>query len=151
QEGETSMSNVKRWIAVGLVAGVLGFGAAPAMASSGSAATAATPAVHQPVHGVTQVGLINAVLNVRHTLNPVRALNIKNVKVVYVRHSLYDVINHSRILSNHVLVLKRFLNKCGGVSCNNILAALNQDHISVKRVLALRVLSGNTVRVFVKK
>jgi hypothetical protein len=145
------MSNVKRWIAVGLVAGTLGFGAAPAMASSGAAATAAAPAVHQPAKGVTQVGLINAILNVKHTLNRLKALNIKNVKVVYVRRSIYKVINHSTVLSNHVLVLKRFLNKCGGVSCNNILAALNQDHISISRVLALKILSGNTVRVLVKK
>lgn len=145
------MSNVKRWLAVGLVAGTLGFGAGPAMASSSATAVAAAPAVHQPGQNVTQLGLVNAILNVRHTLNRVRVLNIKNVKIVYVRHSIYKVINHSRILNRNVVKVQKFLNNCAILSCDNILSALNQNHISVKRVLALKILSGNTVRVFVKK
>ena len=145
------MSNMKRWMAAALVAGTLGFGAAPAMASSASATAAKTAAVQSPHHGVTQVGLINAILNVKHTLNRLKALNIKNVKIVYVRHSIYKVVNHSPILSRDVVTLQKFLNKCGGVSCNNILSALNQDRISIKRVLALKILSGNTVRVLVNK
>ena len=142
------MHNVKRWLAVGLVAGTLGFGAAPALASS--SATAAAPA-HQASPGVRQIGLINAILNVKDSLNRLRVLNIKNVKIIYVKHSVYNVVHHNRILNRNVLKLQRFLNNCTVVSCNNILSALNQDNIVIRRVLAVNILSGNTVKVFVKK
>ena len=98
------------------------------------------------------VGLVAAVVQVDRTLNNVSVLSdIGEINIVNVEDSLNNlqVLNNSPILSDNVVTLQDFLNNCTVASCFEISNFLNNNNVNVQDVIAIEVLSGGDINVFV--
>lgn len=129
--------DVRRSAVAAVSAAVLGLSAAPAIAAPNQAAGAA--------------GVVAAVVQVDRTLNNVSVLsNIGEIKVVEVSDSLNNVLNRSPILSNNVVTIQDFLNNCTVASCIEITDFLNDNNVAISDVVAVDVLSGGDITVYVQ-
>lgn len=116
---------------------VIGLGAAPAFAAPDQVGGAA--------------GVVAANVQVDRTLNDLTVLsNIGEIKVVEVSDSLNNVLNRSPILSNNVVTLQDFLNNCTVLSCIEISNFLNNNDVALTDVVAVDVLSGGEITLFVQ-
>lgn len=113
--------------------------------------TLAAPAIAAPSptnQSGGAVGVIAAVVQVDDTLNDLSVLSPggdQNIEVVTVKNSLNNVLNNSPILSNNVITLQGFLND------NTVLTDfLNDNNILITDVVAVDVLSGGDIVVFVR-
>src|SRR5205085_1502923 len=116
-------------------------------------ATAAPQATRTPAapasSEIGQQGIINLILNVKHTLEKIRVLNhVKSIRVITIDHSLNKVINHSDVLSHKVVVLHHFLKNCNVLSCFTIDRFLNKNHVRIGEIVAIELLSHNRIRLF---
>jgi hypothetical protein len=94
-------------------------------------------------------GIINLILDVRHTLEKIRILNhVKSIRIITIQRSLNRVINKSDILSHRVLVLHHFLRNCDVVACFKIQDFLNKNNVKVGDIVAVEVLSNDNIRLF---
>lgn len=93
-------------------------------------------------------GVVAAVVQVDDTLNEISVLSPggdQNIEVVTVKDSLNNVLNNSPILSNNVITLQNFLNN------NTVLTNfLNDNDILITDVVAVDVLSGGDIVIFVQ-
>lgn len=93
-------------------------------------------------------GVVAAVVQVDDTLNELSVLSPggdQNIEVVTVKDSLNNVLNNSPILSNNVITLQNFLNN------NTVLTNfLNDNDILITDVVAVDVLSGGDIVIFVQ-
>ena len=138
---------LKRTLATVAMAGLIAGGAAAGTASAapGPTRAPAAPAV-QPAG--TQ-GVINAILNVKKTLDKIRILNhVHSIRIVSINRSLNKVINHSDVLSHKVVVLHHFLRNCNVLACFSITNFLNHNHVSIGDIVAVKLLSNDTIRLF---
>jgi hypothetical protein len=97
-------------------------------------------------------GLVAAVVQVNDTLNDLQVLSdIGEINIVRVEDSLNNlrVLNNSPILSNNVVTVQDFLNNCTVVSCIEITNVLNNNNVVVSDVVAIEILSGGDIDVFV--
>jgi len=141
-----AMKRMKRGLATVAIAGLLtgGAGASVAAAAPQVTKTPASPAVVQG-----QQGIINAMLNVKNTLNDLRLLNhIGTIRIITIGHSLNKLINHSDVLSHKVVVLHHFLRNCNVLACFTITNFLNKNHVTIGDIVAVKLLSGNRIRLF---
>ena len=113
--------------------------------------TLAAPAIAAPSptnQSGGAAGVIAAVVQVDDTLNDLSVLSPggdQNIEVVTVKNSLNNVLNNSPILSNNVITLQGFLND------NTVLTDfLNDNNILITDVVAVDVLSGGDIVVFVR-
>jgi hypothetical protein len=60
-----------------------------------------------------------------------------------------QVLNRSPILSDNVVTIQDFLNNCTVASCFEISNVLNDNNVVVSDVVAIDVLSGGDIDVFV--
>ena len=98
------------------------------------------------------VGLIAAVVQVDRSLNDLDVLsNIGEINIVYVEDSLNNlqVLNNSPILSNNVVTVQDVLQDCAVAGCIEIRNVLNNLTINIDDVLAIDVLSGGDINVYV--
>ncbi len=111
----------------------------------------AAPAIAAPNQRGAAAGVVAAVVQVDRTLNNVNVLsNIGEIKVVEVSDSLNNVLNRSPILSNNVVTVQDFLNNCTVASCFEISNFLNNNNVAISDVVAIDLLSGGDVTVFVQ-
>lgn len=130
--------DIRRSAVAAVSAAVIGLSAAPALAVPNQVGTAA--------------GVVAAVVQVDRTLNNLNVLsNIGEIKVVEVKDSLNNVLNRSPILSNNVVTVQDFLNNCTVVSCIEITDFLNDNNVAISDVVAVDVLSGGDITVFVQR
>jgi hypothetical protein len=131
-------SKTKVRLAAGLTAGVM-------MLSITGSAFAAPNSANQSGGAA---GVIAAVVQVNDTLNDLSVLSPggdQNIEVVTVKDSLNNVLNNSPILSNNVITLQDFLND------NTVLTDfLNDNNILITDVVAVDVLSGGDIVIFVQ-
>ncbi len=119
------------------LSGALALGA-PAVAHAGQAAQAA--------------GLVAVVVQVDRTLNDLDVLsNIGQINIVYVDDSLNNlqVLNRSPILSNNVITVQDILQDCAVAGCIEIRNVLNNLNIQIGDVIAVDVLSGGDINIYV--
>lgn len=112
----------------------------------------AVPAAAQPNQAAGAAGLVAAVVQVDRTLNDLNVLsNIGEINVVYLDRSLNNlqVLNRSPILSDNVVTIQDFLNDCTVASCFEISDVLNNNNVNVSDVVAVDVLSGGDINVYV--
>ena len=130
---------VKRSLGVALVAGALSVGTM-------------SPSSAQPPNQVGgAAGVIAAVVQINDTLNDLDVLsNIGSIEIVTVKDSLNNVLNNSPILSNNVVTIQDFLNDCTVLSCFEISNFLNNNDIAISDVVAVDVLSGGDIVIFVR-
>ena len=111
------------------------------------------PAVAQPNQVAGAAGLVAAVVQVDRTLNNLQVLsNIDEINIVYIEDSLNNlqVLNRSPILSNNVITVQDFLQDCSGVlTCFEISNFLNDNNVNLQDVIAIDILSGGDINVFV--
>lgn len=130
--------DIRRSALAATSAALIGLGAAPAMA-----------APPNQVGGAA--GVVAANVQIDRTLNDLTVLsNIGEIKVVEVSDSLNNVLNDSPILSNNVVTLQDFLNNCTVLSCIEISDFLNNNNVAVSDVVAVDVLSGGDINVYVQ-
>jgi hypothetical protein len=106
----------------------------------------------QPNQVAGAAGLVAAVVQVDRTLNDLSVLSdIGEINIVRVEDSLNNlqVLNNSPILSDNVVTVQDFLNNCTVVSCIEITDVLNDNNVVVSDVVAIDVLSGGDIDVFV--
>jgi hypothetical protein len=140
------MKRIKRGLATVTIAGLL---TAAAGVSVAAAAPAVTKAPASPAVVTGQQGVINAILNVKNTLNDLRVLNhIGSIRIITIDHSLNRVINHSDVLSHKVVVLHHFLRNCNVLACFTITNFLNKNHVTIGDIVAVKLLSNNRIRMF---
>lgn len=99
-------------------------------------------------------GLVAVVVQVDRTLNDLSVLSdIGEINIVRVEDSLNNlrVLNRSPILSNNVVTVQNFLNNCTVVSCIEITNVLNNNNVVISDVIAIEVLSGGDIDVFVSQ
>jgi hypothetical protein len=139
------MKSRKTRLAALLTAGAMTFSvAAPAVAQTQS----------NQVAQINQGGLVSALNNVNAEINNIEALNdltVSDVRVVNVE----DVLNNSNVLNNvlrnaDIDALQNFLNS-NDVRANIIRDVLNQSNVAVSDVVAVDVLSGGDVVVYVQE
>ena len=126
---------------------------AAALTAGALTLTVAAPAIAAPSttnQSGGAAGVVAAVVQVDDTLNELRVLSPngdQNIEVVTVKDSLNNVLNNSPILSNNVVTIQDFLN-------NNDVAVLtdflNNNNIAIDDVVAVDVLSGGDIVVFVQ-
>lgn len=129
---------LKRGVAVAGAATALFVGSAGSAAAQSNQAAAA--------------GLVAVVVQVDRTLNDLSVLSdIGEINVVYVEDSLNNlrVLNRSPILSNNVVTVQDFLNDCTVASCFEISNFLNDNNVNLQDVIAIDILSGGDINVFV--
>jgi hypothetical protein len=137
------MRGMKRGVATLAVAALLTAGAG---ASVASATPQVTKAPATPVVVMGQQGIINAILNVRHTLDKLRVLNhVRSVRIITIEDSLNKTINHSDVLSHKVIVLHHFLRNCNVLACFVIKNVLNKNHVRVGDIVAVKLLNDNRI------
>ena len=126
-----------------------------AVAMAATAFTAAAWTGHaqaQPNQAAGAAGLVAAVVQVDRTLNDLQVLSdIGEINIVRVEDSLNNlrVLNNSPILSDNVVTVQDFLNNCTVVSCIEITDVLNDNNVVVSDVVAIDVLSGGDIDVFI--
>lgn len=129
-----------------------------AMLVVAAAALALVPAATAaPIDATKQsggaAGLVAAVVQVDDTLNELTLLsNIGSIEVVTVKDSFNNVLRNSPILSNNVITLRNFLNDntvCVA-GCDALKNFLNNNNIAISDVVAVDVLSGGDITVFVQ-
>ncbi|MQA98682.1 MAG: hypothetical protein GEU78_00070 [Actinobacteria bacterium] len=106
----------------------------------------------QPNQVAGAAGLVAAVVQVDRTLNDLQVLSdIGEINIVRVEDSLNNlqVLNRSPILSDNVVTVQDFLNNCTVLSCFAITDFLNDNNVVVSDVVAIHVLSGGDIDVFV--
>lgn len=100
-------------------------------------------------------GVIAAVVQVDRTLNDLVDLNIEdsNIEIVTVKDSLNNVLNNNRVevLSRNQTTIQNFLNNCTIASCFEISNFLNNNDVAISDVVAVEVLSGGDITVFVQQ
>lgn len=135
------MPHISR-LAVALVAALMAMALAlPAMASHTVEDSAA--------------GVVAAVVHVEDSLNDLDVLNdltITDVHIIEVKNSLNRVLQNARFLNN-ITVLQDFLNnnECSVVAvCDSLNDVLNNNNIAISDVVAIDVLSGGDVNIFVQ-
>lgn len=129
--------DIRRSAVAAVSAAVIGLSAAPVMAAPNQAAGAA--------------GVVAAVVQVDRTLNDLNVLsNIGEIKIVEVSDSLNNVLNRSPILSNNIVTVQDFLNDCTVVSCIEVTDFLNNNNVAISDVVAVDVLSGGDITVYVQ-
>lgn len=112
---------------------------------------AASAASAQPNQVGEAAGVVAAVVQVDRTLNNLSVLSgIGTIKVVEVRDSLNNVLRNSPILSDNVVTIQDFLKNCTVVSCIEISNFLNNNDVAVSDVVAVELLSGGDINVFVQ-
>lgn len=94
-------------------------------------------------------GVIAAVVQVDRTLNDLVDVNIEdsNIEIITVKDSLNNVLNNNRVevLSRNQTTLQNFLNN------NNVLTDfLNNNNVQIDDVVAIDVLSGGDINIFVQ-
>lgn len=92
-------------------------------------------------------GVIAAVVQVDRTLNDLVDVNIEdsNIEVVTVKDSLNNNLNNNDVLSDNVVTLQNFLNN------NEVIKnVLNNNNVQIDDVVAIDVLSGGDITVFVQ-
>jgi hypothetical protein len=138
--------SLKRSLATVVIAGLIASGASV----SAIAAPLVTKAPSTPASSeIGQQGIINLMLNVKHTLEKIRVLNhVKSIRVITIDHSLNKLINNSDVLSHKVVVLHHFLRNCNVLSCFVIDNFLNKNHIRIGEIVAIELLSHNRIRLF---
>jgi hypothetical protein len=129
------------------------------MRSAAATATAAVlalgtagPAVAQPNQVAGAAGLVAAVVQVDWTLNNLSVLSdIGEINIVRIEDSLNNlqVLNRSPILSDNVVIVQDFLNNCTVASCFEISNFLNDNNVNLQDVIAIDLLSGGDINVFV--
>ena len=129
------------------------------MRGAASIATAATimfgsmgPAVAAPNQAAQAAGLVAAVVQVDRTLNNLSVLSdIGEINIVRLEDSLNNlqVLNNSPILSDNVVTVQDFLNNCTVASCFEISNFLNDNNVNLQDVIAIDLLSGGDINVFV--
>ncbi len=124
---------------------------AAALTAGALTLTVAAPALAAPSptnQSGGAAGVVAAVVQVDDTLNELRVLSPngdQNIEVVTVKDSLNNVLNNSPILSNNVVTLQNFLNN------NTVLTDfLNANDIAISDVVAVDVLSGGDIVIFVQ-
>ena len=124
---------------------------AAALTAGALTLTVAAPALAAPSptnQSGGAAGVVAAVVQVDDTLNELRVLSPngdQNIEVVTVKDSLNNVLNNSPILSNNVVTLQNFLNN------NTVLTDfLNDNNIVISDVVAVDVLSGGEIVIFVQ-
>ena len=106
----------------------------------------------QPNQAAGAAGLVAAVVQVDRTLNELSVLSdIGEINIVYVEDSLNNlqVLNGSPILSDNVVTVQDFLQDCSVAGCIEITNVLNDNNVVVSDVVAIDVLSGGDIDVFV--
>ena len=109
-------------------------------------------AAAQPNQAAGAAGLVAVVVQVDRTLNNVSVLSdIGEINIVYIEDSLNNlqVLNRSPILSDNVVTVQDFLNNCTVASCFEISNFLNNNNVNLQDVIAIDVLSGGDINVFV--
>jgi hypothetical protein len=128
-----------------------GMKGAVAMAIAAALAFVVTPAAAAPNQVGGAAGVVAAVVQVDRTLNDLSILSdIGEINVVEVSDSLNNVLNNSPILSNNVVTIQDFLNNCTVASCFEISNLLNNNNVAISDVVAIDVLSGGDITVFVQ-
>lgn len=115
-------------------------------------ASAVAPAAAAPNQNAQAAGLVAVVAQVDRTLNDLDVLShIGEINVIYVDDSLNNlqVLNRSPILSNNVVTLQNFLNDCTVLSCFEISHVLENVNVAISDVIAVDVLSGGNINVYV--
>lgn len=126
---------------------------AAALTAGALTLTVAAPALAAPSptnQSSGAAGVIAAVVQVDDTLNELRVLSPngnQNIEVVTVKDSLNNVLNNSPILSNNVVTIQDFLNNN---DVNVLTDFLNNANIDINDVVAVDVLSGGDIVVFVQ-
>lgn len=126
---------------------------AAALTAGALTLTVAAPALAAPSptnQSGGAAGVIAAVVQVDDTLNELRVLSPngdQNIEVVTVKDSLNNVLNNSPILSNNVVTIQDFLNNN---DVNVLTDFLNNANIDINDVVAVDVLSGGDIVVFVQ-
>jgi hypothetical protein len=134
---EVSMKSIKSLVLSTAVAGLL-------------AAGAAGPAAARPNQVGTAAGVVAAVVQVDRTLNDLEVLSdIGSIEIVTVKRSLNNVLNNSPILSNNVITVQDFLQDCSVAGCIEIRNVLNNNNVAISDVVAIDILSGGDITVFV--
>lgn len=126
--------------------------AAVTAAAAMSVGLAAAPANAQQTGGAA--GVIAAVVQVDRTLNDLIDLtNTGNIEIVTVKDSLNNVLNNNRVevLSRNQTTIQDFLNNCTVASCFEISNFLNNNNVNIDDVVAVDVLSGGDITVFVQR
>jgi hypothetical protein len=120
-------------IVAGTVAGLLALG------------TAAS--AHPPSHSAA--GVVAVVVHVEDSLNDLQLLShIGSIEIITVKDSLNNVLNNSPILSNNVITVQDILQNCNVVSCIELRNFLNNNNILITDVVAIDVLSGGDITIF---
>lgn len=129
--------DIRRSAMAAVSAAMIGFSAAPVLATPNQVGGAA--------------GVVAANVQVDRTLNDLNVLSdVGEIKVVEVSDSLNNVLNNNPILSNNVVTIQNFLNNCTVLSCIEISDFLNNNNVAVSDVVAIDVLSGGDINVFVQ-
>jgi hypothetical protein len=119
----------------------------------------ALPAMAQRPVDHNAAGVIAAVVHVEDSLNDlvdIGDVNIEDINVIVIRDSLNNALRNSPILSNNVVTLQNFLNsnECSVVAVCNVRILLNNvlsnNNIAISDVVAIDVLSGGDVTIFVQ-
>ncbi len=137
---------IKRTLVTVALAGLVVTG----LSASATAATQAPAAPSSPAVGtIGQQGIINLILNVKHTLEKIRVLNhVRTIRIISIDHSLNKVINNSDVLSHKVVVLHHFLRNCNVVACFTIDNFLNKNNVRIGEIVAIELLSHNRIHLF---
>lgn len=106
----------------------------------------------QPNQVAGAAGLVAAVVQVDRTLNELEVLSdIGEINIVRVEDSLNNlqVLNRSPILSDNVVTVQDFLQDCSVAGCIEITNVLNNNNVVLSDVVAIDILSGGDIDVFV--
>jgi hypothetical protein len=136
-------------LTAGLIVG--GSSVAAVAAATAPAAPTASPMLAPGTQGIElgNQGIINLILNVKHTLQKIRILDrVKSIRIITIQRSLNKVINRSDILSHRVIVLHHFLRNCNVLACFTIQNFLNKNDITVGNIVAVQLLSNDNIRLF---
>jgi hypothetical protein len=98
-------------------------------------------------------GLVAAVVQLQDTLNDLTALNnTGTIKVVEISDSLNNVLQNASFLNN-ITILQDFLNQpdCSVIAvCDSLNNVLNENNVAISDVVAVDLLSGGDINVFVQ-
>jgi len=122
----------------------------------------AVPAMAQRPVDHNAAGVIAAVVHVQDSLNDlvdIGDVDIEDINVIVIRDSLNNALQNSPILSDNVVTLRNFLNdlvaledtECSLIAfCDAFKEFLNNNDVLISDVVAIDVLSGGDINLYVQ-